>query len=263
MKKYSKFLRISKYFATLMVFVFGFFLTVFSTQAETEHPPRVVDDAGLLSQEEDSSLTEKLNEISETYGIDVCVVTVDSFEEASVQAAADDYYDYNGYGMDEEYSGVMLYISMEYRDWYITTTGKGIEIFSDSDIADMGGSMRPHLSTGNYCDAFMEYAHQCEVQIKEATTYHWGRYLGVSLFLGVVVSFVYILILKSKLKSVAPVDTAAGYVVPGSMAVTGSQDMFLYKKLDVTKRESSSSQSGSSTHRSSSGRRHGGGGGKF
>ena len=61
----------------------------------------------------------------------------------------------------------------------------------------------------------------------------------------------------------AAVDTAADYVVPGSMAVTNSQDTFLYKKLDVTKRESSSSSSGSSTHRSSSGRKHGGGGGKF
>ena len=263
MKKYFNFLRISKYFATLMMFIFVFFLSAFSIKAETGHPPRVVDDAGLLSQEEYSSLTERLNKISETYAVDVAVVTVDSFQEDSVQAAADDYYDYNGYGMDEEYSGVMIYISMEERDWYITTTGKGIEIFSDSDITDIGESMRPDLSAGNYYDAFMELAHQCEVEIKDATTYHWGRYLLVSLFFGVVVAFVYILILKSKLNSVAAVDTAADYVVPGSMAVTNSQDTFLYKKLDVTKRESSSSSSGSSTHRSSSGRKHGGGGGKF
>lgn len=263
MKKFSNMLRISKYIATLMMLACVFLLSTYSVKAETEHPPRVVDNAGLLTQEEYSSLMAELDRMSEAYSVDVCVVTVDFFEESSVQVAADDYYDYNGYGMDEEYSGVMLYISVEYRDWYITTTGKGIEIFSDADITDIGGSMRPHLSTGNYYDAFMEYAHQCEGQIKEATTYHWGRYLGVSLFLGMVVAFVYIMILQSKLKSVAAVDTAADYVVPGSMAVTGSQDKFLYKKLDVTKRESSSSSSGSSTHRSSSGRRHGGGGGKF
>jgi len=252
---------IKKTFAALiMTFLFVGILAFPALAAA--HPDRVVDSADLLSSGERSKLTEYLDDISREYEVDVCVVTVESFDESSVTDAADDFYDYNGYGLGDDDSGVMLYISMEDRDYWITTAGSAIDIFSDSDISDIGDEMLSDLSSGNYYEAFSTYADLCYEQIKDYNTYHWFFYLIISVVVGFVAAFIYVAILKSRLKSVAPVDTAANYIVQNSMNVTGTKEFFLYKNLHVTKRESSSNSS-SSTHRSSSGRTHGGGGGKF
>ena len=72
--------------------------------------------------------------------------------------------------------------------------------------------------------------------------------------------------MKSQLRSVAFQENAASYVREGSMNLTNSRELFLYRDVNRTERpkESSSSDSGgSSTHTSSSGTTHGGGGGSF
>ena len=58
--------------------------------------PRLVDDADLLTNSEESELLDLLDEISERQKVDVVVVTVDSLEGKSPMAFADDFYDYNG-----------------------------------------------------------------------------------------------------------------------------------------------------------------------
>lgn len=251
---------IKKAFAALMVAVLLSTVMLFPVMADN-HPDRVVDNAGLLTDSECSKLMKYLDEISEEYDVDVCVVTVDSFEQNQVRDAADDFYDYNGYGLGDDASGVMLYISMQDRDWWITTAGSAIDIFSDSDISDIGENITGDLGSGNYYGAFTEYADNCYDMIKDYNTYHWFFYLVISIIVGAVVGLVYILLLMRKLKSVSPVNNAANYIVQNSMKVTDSKELFLYKTMSVTKKETSSNSS--STHTSSSGRTHGGGGGKF
>ena len=43
---------------------------------------------------------------------------------------ADDFYDYNGYGMGEKHNGIIMLISMENRDVWFGTTGSAIKTFS-------------------------------------------------------------------------------------------------------------------------------------
>lgn len=148
---------IKKTFAALIMTIMMIGLMVFPAMADS-HPDRVVDNAGLLSDSEYSKLTEKLDDISEEYNVDVCVVTVDSFDESDVTAAADDFYDYNGYGLGDDDSGVMLYISIGSRDWAISTKGTAISIFSDSDISNIGDAIKSDLHDGNYYEAFSAYA---------------------------------------------------------------------------------------------------------
>ena len=88
----------------------------------------------------------------------------------------------------------------------------------------------------------------------------------IGILSGLIVALIYILVLRGQLKSVAPNESAADYVVKGSLHVTNSREFFLYHTLHRTVRAESSSSGGgggSSTHRSSSGATHGGGGGKF
>ena len=91
-------------------------------------------------------------------------------------------------------------------------------------------------------------------------------YLFLALGIGLVLAWVVVGVMKSQLRSVAFQENAASYVREGSMNLTNSRELFLYRDVNRTERpkESRSSDSGgSSTHTSSSGTTHGGGGGSF
>lgn len=85
-------------------------------------------------------------------------------------------------------------------------------------------------------------------------------YYGI---IGLMLSFVTVGKMKAKLTTVRAQAAANSYMKNGSMNITDSREMFLYKNVTRTKRSSESSGGGSSTHTSSSGTSHGGGGGKF
>ena len=75
--------------------------------------PRLVDDAGLLSSEEKDELLDKLDEIRDKEDFDVVIVTKESLDGKSPQDYADDYFDYNGYGVGKDKDGILLVLGME------------------------------------------------------------------------------------------------------------------------------------------------------
>lgn len=247
-----------------------------STKAQT-HPPLIVDDAGILTQQETADLEEGLNQISDTYDLDVVIYTEDNTSISSAMEAADDYFDYSGYGRRTDRSGILLYINMGTRDWWISTRGYAIYAFTDYGIEQIGNSFVSYLSEGEYAQGFQKFIDLCDAYLEQAATdepydvnnQDKGEFpvigsLGISLVIGAVLAGIIIWILIGQLKSVNGDNRAANYVVNGSMHITESKERFLYKNVTKTKRETESSSSGgSSTHTSSSGASHGGGGGKF
>lgn len=247
------------------------------TSIPIEHQlPRLVDKADLLSSTEEAELLAKLDEISERQYCDVAIVTVDSLEGKTATAYADDFYDYNGYGMGTGDSGILLLISMENRDWAITTYGFGIQAFTDAGQEYITERFLPDLSNGDYAaalDRFTLLVDQFLTQAKTGSPYDKGNLprtpLGVAgtlaaIGVGILTAWIIVSIMKSKLKSVRPRQNATDYVRAGSMKLTVVQDLFLYRTLSRTARpKDSGSGGGSSTHTSSSGRSHGGSSGKF
>ncbi len=122
------------------------------------HPPRVVDNAGLLSDSDEITLNATLVSVSLKHDCDVVVVTVSSTGGKSVQAYADDYYDDNGYGLGTDKSGILLLVSMGERDWYISTAGTAIKIFPYNTLGVIGDEVAGYLSDGNYSGAFDKFA---------------------------------------------------------------------------------------------------------
>lgn len=129
---------------------------------------RLVDDADLLTSEEEEELLEKLDAISEGQQCDVAVVTVNSLEDMRVQDFADDYYDYNGFGMGEDRDGIVFLVSMEEREWAFSTCGYGIDAFTDTTMSYMEDVILPYLSDGDYFDAFLTYADEADAAIRHA-----------------------------------------------------------------------------------------------
>ncbi len=242
---------------------------------------RVVDMAELLSDSDKTALLSKLDEISERQKLDIVVLTVNTLDGKTPRDYADDFYDYNGYGFGENKDGILLLVSMEDRDWWISTTGYGITALTDAGIEYISKKFLSDLSDGDYAQAFTTYAELCDQFITQAKTgepYDIGNMpkepfnvawnILVAFVIGLVVAFVVTNIMKKQLKTVQLKSEANNYVKSNSMIVTENRDLFLYNQVSRRARpketdNSSGSSGGSSTHTSSSGSSHGGGGGKF
>ena len=238
---------------------------------------RVVDMADLLNNSEEADLLSMLDEISNRQELDVVVVTVNTLDGKTPMDYADDFYDYNGYGFGENRDGVLLLVSMEDRDWWISTSGYGIFAFTDAGIEYISEKFLSDLSNDDYSEAFTKYAKLCDEFITQAKTgepydtnnlpkesFDVFTSLLISLVVGILVSLIVTGKMKGKLKTVRMQPAAEEYVRNGSMLVTESSDLFLYSHVDRrVKSKDNDSDGGSSTHTSSSGSSHGGGGGKF
>lgn len=232
--------------------------------------PRLADEAGLLSDTECAAIEKQLDSLSAQYGLDVVIVTTQSTGGSTPMEYADDYFDYNDYAPD----GVLLLVSMEESDWWISTTGYGIQAFTDAGIAYIGVQIVPYLSDGEYAQAFTAFADLCDQFLSQAKNgdpfdthnlpkepFKPVRNAIIALMIGLAVAFFATGSMKKKLKSVVQKAQANDYVAPGSLQITQSRDFHLYTHLDRV--EKAQSSGGSSTHTSSSGNTHGGGGGKF
>ena len=258
-------------FALLLTLCLFVSLTFVSSAADYG---RLWDEADLLSDYEEASITAQLDEISHRLNFDVVIVTVNSTGGKSPMAYADDFFDYNGYGMGASRDGVLLLLAMDSRDWWISTSGWGITAFTDAGIEYIGEEILFDLSNGFYGDAFSYFAELCDSFVQQARTgdpydYHnlydssvgFPAALGISLIVGLIVAALYTGSLKAQLNSVRRKPEATEYVRKDSLQITQSKDLFLYRNVNRTVKQTSSG--GSSTHTSSSGRSHGGGGGRF
>ena len=253
-----------KWITILLVLLFSLSLTVFAQS------PRLVDEAGLLTDEEFQQLSAQLNEVSQRWSMDVVIVTVNTLEGKTATAYADDYFDYNGYSAD----GILLLISMEDRDWAISTSGSGISTFTDAGQQYIMDDVLADLSLDYFYDAFSTFVSLCDdfcLQASTGTPYDNGNmpkeaypffaYLLVAVAIGFIVALIATGVMKGKLKSVRPQTAANNYLKQNSLQVTEARDIFLYHT--VTRTAKPKQTTGSSTHTSSSGRTHGGSSGKF
>lgn len=263
--------------------------------AAAVHAARLIDEADLLTPEEETQLTRKLDEISQRQQFDVVVLTVDSLRGKEPQAFADDYYDENGYGFGENRDGTLLLLSMEERDYAVSTTGYGTTALTDHGLDLIMGEVLPYLGDGDYARAFTRFAETVDEFVTTAQTDRPvdiydeepqpEKKRGVSplwLFgdmgIGAILASLPMKSAKRQLRTVRNrfnADIYAGWV-GGSIQATGrAQDSFIRKTTNTRmipvvthNRPSGGSRPsggghGSTIHMGSSGTFHGGKTGKF
>ena len=266
----------------ILILLLLFAIPVSAADGGKRELPRLVDDADLLTNEEEAALLEKLDEMSERQSCDVVIVTVNSLEGKTSVEYADDFYDYNGYGVGDEYDGLLLLVSMKDRDWAISTSGFGITAFTDAGLNYISEKFLPLLSDGKYSKAFTKFADLCDDFITEAKTgepyteNHLPKepvgvfWIIVDLVVGLGIGYVIAFRKRQKLISVRRKVEAEDYTVPGSFVLNVNTDTFVRRFVTSKsaastelKSNSGNTTGGSTTHTSSSGRIHGGASGKF
>lgn len=266
-------------FKKTTLFIITLLLIMVSAVSVYAGADRVVDDAMLLTADEALELRTKLDEISNQYQCNVAIVTTNSEDidsEYDAMVYADDFFDYNGYGIGSGRDGIILLVSIngDNRFYWFSAHGYGSTAFSDNDTETMGEQIVPYLKNGDYYSAFVCYAEMAEDLLEYARTNIGsdGTYVKKSAFditrlliafvAGVVIAFIATGIMRGKLKTVRKQSGASNYVRTGSMKIAVSRDTFLYSHVDRTAIPQNNN-SNSSSHISSSGSTHTGSGGSF
>lgn len=233
----------------------------FTVYANEPGTPLIVDNANLLSSDEKADLTAKAHQLKAEYQMDVVILTVNTTDGQSPQHYAESYYDRNGYAKD----GILLLLSTEERDWYICTTGKARDIFTNRVIDRLGDTFVPYLSGGDYADGFHTFLDTLpeyfttQTPISAAHTIQ-PLHIVICLFIGMSIGGISIFIMRSRMKTDRPQHSASQYLDRGSFRLNIAQDRYLYSRISKTPKPDHSSGSHGGGHGGSS---HGGGGGKF
>lgn len=243
----------------------------------------VFDDAMLFSQEEVMNLENEANLLSKFYNMDIVIVTTDDTIDKTTREYADDFFDYNGFGVGEDYDGILFLIDMDNSEAYISTSGIGIKYLTDErierildEVFDSG------LSEGDYYSSTLGFIRGTEKYLKAGIPSDQYNYpekpkeknkltmfdLMISLLGGIGTSGIFFFSTKSKYKMknpVKPLTFKNNSFVNFRLNEDKLVDSFVTTRIiPKPQNNSSSSSSGkSTTHSSSSGRSHGGGGRKF
>lgn len=250
----------------------------FKVSVRADAQRKVIDEAQILSEEQEKELQEQLSAVAQTYQYDAVILTVDSCEGKSAQQFAEDYYLSQGYGFGEENDGIMMLVSMGDRQYYFATFGNATDIFTAYGLERMDELVSEKLSDGAYGKAFSLFADLTEEFVKEGVTqepydvdhtYRQKMSLGTRLVIaavaGLIVAGSVLYVLFGQLRSVGVRDAAQEYVREGSFHVTRKRDVYLYRTVSRVRREkpSGGEGGGGATHQTSSGGRAGGRGGSF
>ena len=204
------------------------------------------DEADLLTDSEEADITEKLEAVSHTHNAQIVIVTIPSIEGGDVDEYKEYLYDGMGFGYGDEHDGVLLLVCMDPREYRIHRDGFAIGAIDDSDIDKIGDAFVSDLSDGNYAEAFDEFIAQCDTYLDgylNGYPFNFGKSLLISLVIGAVIGLIVALVLKGQLKSVRKQDQANTYVKPGSMRLTLQNDVFLYRNVTKTRKETNNNSS--------------------
>lgn len=129
----------------------------------------VVDSADVLTDDEEADLASRINALREKYRFDIAVVTADEFKISSdPMEEADQLYERLGYGYGNDRDGVLYYINLNTRDYWITTAGAGEYVIDDYAFERLDDEMLPHLRENEFYEAFLAYVDVTEVMLERA-----------------------------------------------------------------------------------------------
>lgn len=239
---------------------------------------KIYDYADKLTDSEEVLLKEKVDTFIDTYNMDMVLVTIDNHDKSSTSAYADDFYDYNGFGIGSTHDGVIFVLDYNFgnENMWMSTTGEAIRMYDDDRIDNI---LDVVYEDYDYYELFTDFIDECNyyaslgipssnkgTHINSKGDLVYDRHFPYLLSIGVsaIVSTIVLLVLMAKNKMVKKAVEANTYMNKESASITERSDQFITTHTTSVRINTESSGSGrvggSSTHHGSSGVSHGGGG---
>ena len=180
---------------------------------------KIYDFADLYTDSEETSLYNKVNSYIQSYNMDLVIVTINSNNKSSPQEYADDFYDYNNFGISSNRDGVLFLIDMENREIYMSTTGTAIEMYNDYRINEALDSVYTYMSdeayyegTSNYINIIRDYASSGFPKNNNSSNSDGLPPIVTAMIISLVITIIIMVILINKNKLVRKATTAEEYL---------------------------------------------------
>lgn len=121
--------------------------------------PRVVDDAGIFTDEEEAKLEAHIREAVAGLDMDIVIFTDTSTHGLSVPVYAADFYDFNGYGYGDTHDGFCLFLDMDPydRQGWCCVTGRFQDLYTESIANDIDDVLYEYLGDGYYFEGVYDW----------------------------------------------------------------------------------------------------------
>lgn len=267
----------------LMSIILSLILTIFIFNPITVSAEKslVFDDAILFTAEEITKLETEANSLSNTYHMDIVIVTTKDTDGKTSREYADDFFDYESFGVGDNHDGILFLIDMDNREVYISTSGIGIKYLTDERIEGILDKVFDNVVSGDYyevANGFLKGTNDYLESGIPSSQYNKSEYIKpknkltftdiiISLVGGILTSSIFYFTIKSVYKTPRNGNSFA-YKENSFVNLTSNEDKlidtFVTHRIIPKPTDNSNSSSGrSTTHTSSSGNTHGGGGRKF
>ncbi len=206
----------------------------------------VVDEAGILTEEERIKLNEKAEAISARFNSDVVLYTVQQYRGMNVEEGAEIVYEENNYGAGDDRSVIMLFLSFAERDYDIMARGYANNVFTDYGKERLSESFKPHFKNDKWYKGFDAYLDRVEeffeyeqkgtpVDVKSdpydvMTAKDYLITIGIALIPALLI----VLVMKSQMKSAVAQDMADAYIPEKGLNLTVKTDRYLRKDVSRT-----------------------------
>ena len=123
------------------------------------HTDRLLDFSGLLTEDRAKDIRKRLQDIRDTFGIDIIVLTAPNADGKDSEVFNDDFYDYGGFGEGPDRDGIILFVNMDpnVRYYTISTCGSCIDSIPNDYIEQIYDRMLDSFADGAYGDGIEEY----------------------------------------------------------------------------------------------------------
>lgn len=237
---------------------------------------RIVDNAGFFAGSEASALQQKAKDLSDTYGVDVVIHAAKNDCGMGKNAYAQAFYQYGGYGLYSDYSGILLVMFGD-GSQLLYTEGEVPSCLNDYETVERLLDMSGEAAAGGAAKGAEKYLSLLEKALKNNRIPHssgsWIMGIVMAALGGLIPGAISRGSASASMKTVRTAFNSNDYLVDGSFRVNSGNDVYVgvtTSRVYSPQSKSSSSEGGSSGgstysggHTSSSGSSHSGSGRKF
>lgn len=214
--------------------------------------PRIVDNADLFTDSEESKLTAMIKQSIAATNTDFVIYTDNTNYGLGNQRCAADFYKFNGYGIGDDYNGSVLYINMDPldREFYTAARGDCRKYYTEDTINALQDRAYDDMRDGNYASAMEKYIDAMTgLHLTGKVPEESGAFilrLIVCIVIGLIGGGITVGALTSQMKKVRIATKAREYLVRDSVNMRAANDYFLYATVTRTRIPKNNGKGGSS-----------------
>lgn len=220
----------------------------------------ISDNAGLLTSDEWETLEYMGRNTAQALGSGVYVITVEDFSDygsGDVYQVAYQLYHQLNLGEGPQRNGILLLLSMEFRDYALFVYGPDAEkAFSDYALRQLEEEFLDDLQFDDWYGGLYDYMSVCHSYLEQAAQgapveENMLKYVPVVIIIASAVALIVCLIFKAQMKSVFRKAEADAYTAGSGLDLTGSRDLYTHtttSRTRINRNSGSGSRSGGGGH---------------